>query len=148
MTPGRIHDPEGAKTVVVSFKTATGAILAVQRKTYKIVSFRDINSGRLRVDTVTTTGGKHDMHKQGRRVILFYKAHMYKEASLDPERCSYKSDEKAMRIWLQTHLRQIDQYEDIDSPVRDQHEDDTMEEADADTCQFARTKLPPSGSGV
>jgi hypothetical protein len=120
MTPGRIQDLEGANTFLVSFKTATGAILVVQRHTYKIVSFRDINSGRLGVDMAATTGGKHDMNKEGRRVILIYKAHMYKEATLDPERCSYKSDEKARRIWLQTHLRQIDQYEDIDSPVRDQ----------------------------
>ena len=29
MTPGRIQDSEGAKTVVVSFKTAAGSILAV-----------------------------------------------------------------------------------------------------------------------
>ena len=83
---------------MVSFKTAAGAILAVQRQTYKIVSFRDINIRRLRVDTAATTGGKHDMNKQGRRVILIYKAHMYKEATFDPERCSYKSDEKARRI--------------------------------------------------
>ena len=64
---------------------------------------------------------------------MIYKAHMYKEATLDPKRCSYTSDEKAMRIWLQTHMRQIDQHEDIDNPVRDQHEDDIMEEANADT---------------
>ena len=38
------------------------------------------------------------MNKKGRRVILIYKAHMYKKVTLDPERCSYKSDEKAMRI--------------------------------------------------
>jgi len=128
MTPGKIHDPEVAKTVVVSFKTAAGAILAVQRQTYKIVSFMDINIGRLIVDTAATTGGKQDMNKQGRRVILIYKVHMYKETTLDPERCSHKSYEKAMRNWLQTHLRQIDQYEDIDNPVIDQQEDDTMEE--------------------
>ncbi len=84
MTPGRIQDPEGAKTVVVSFKTAAGAILAVQRQTFKIVSFKDPNNGRLRVDTAATTGGKQDMNKQGLRVILIYKAHMYKEATLDP----------------------------------------------------------------
>ena len=29
MKPGRIQDPEGAKTFVVSFKTAAGAIIAV-----------------------------------------------------------------------------------------------------------------------
>jgi len=79
---------------------------------------------------------------------MIYKAHMYKEATLDPERCSYKSDEKARRIWLQTHIRQIDHYEDIASPVRNQQEDDAMEEADADTWHTARKELPPSGSGA
>ena len=64
MTPGRIHDPEGAKAVVVSFKTVAGAILALHRQTYKIMCFRDIDSGRLRVGTTTTVGEKQDMHKQ------------------------------------------------------------------------------------
>jgi hypothetical protein len=133
MTPGRIHDPEGAKTIVVSFKTTTGAILAVQRQTYKIVCFRDIDNIRLRVDTTTRVRRKHDMHKQHRRVIRIYKAHMYTEASLDPERCTHTSDEKAMRIWLVTHLRHIDQYENISIPYRDRQEDDTMEEAEGGT---------------
>ena len=74
------------------------------------------------------------MNKQGRRVILIYKAHIYTEAySLDPERCTHKSDEKFMRSWLQTHLRPIDQYEDIASTDIDHQEDDTMEKADVDT---------------
>jgi len=98
MTPGRVQDPEGAKIVVVSFKTAAGAIIAVQRQTLKIVCFRDVDNGRLRVDTATTTGGKQDMSKQGRRVILIYKSHMYNEATLDPERCTHKSDDKAKRV--------------------------------------------------
>ena len=76
MTPSRIQDPEGAKTVVVSFKTAAGAIIAVQRQTFKIVCFRDPDNGRLRVDTSATIGEKQDMNKQGRIVILVYKAHM------------------------------------------------------------------------
>ena len=103
MTPGRIQDPEGAKTVVVSFKTGAEAILARKRQAYMIVCFRDTDSGRLRMDTAATFRGKQDMHKQGRRVILIYKAHMYTEASLDPERCTHKSDENAMRAWLVTH---------------------------------------------
>jgi hypothetical protein len=49
------------------------------------VCFIDIDNGRLRVDTKATVGGKKDMYNQGRRVILIYKAHMYTEASLDPE---------------------------------------------------------------
>ena len=84
------------------------------------------------------------MSKQGRRVILIYKTHMYNEASLDPDRCTHKSDEKARRIWLITHLRQVDQYEDINNPIGDQKEDDIMEEEEADTCQPARTEIPPA----
>ncbi len=60
MTPGRIQDPEGAKIMVISFKTSPGATLAVQRQTYKIVCFRDATSGRLEVDLDATTGGKQN----------------------------------------------------------------------------------------
>ena len=83
------------------------------------------------------------MSKQGRRVILIYKAHMYNEASPDPEKCTHKSDEKARRSWLLTHLRQIDQYEEINNPIGVQQEDDTMEEAKADAGQPTKTELPP-----
>jgi hypothetical protein len=88
------------------------------------------------------------MNKQGCRVILIYKAHMYTEASLDPERCTHKSDEKARRSWLQTHLRQIDQYEDITSPIRDHQEEDIMEEAKAAAIHTTWTEPPPNGSGA
>jgi hypothetical protein len=60
MTLGRIQDPEGAKIMVISFKTAPGAILDVQRQTYKIVCFRDATNGRLKVDMDATTGGKQN----------------------------------------------------------------------------------------
>ena len=148
MTPGRIQDPEGAKTVVVSFKTAAGAILAVQRQTFKIVCFKDTDNGRLRVDTTTTIEGKQDSAKHGRRVILIYKSHMYIESSLDPERCSHKTDEKARRAWLLSHIRQIEQYEDINSVAGEQQEDDIMEEEDTDPGLPDGTEIPPSGSGT
>jgi len=37
MTPGRIQDPEGAKTFVLSLKSAAGEVIAVHRQTFKIV---------------------------------------------------------------------------------------------------------------
>jgi hypothetical protein len=103
--------PGRSEKIVVSLKTAAGAIIAVQRKTFKIicfkdmdnrrlrvdtavVCFKDMDNRRLRVDTAATIGGKHNMSKQGRRVILIYKSHMCNEATLDPERCTHKSDEK------------------------------------------------------
>ncbi len=89
-TPGRIHYPKGVKTVVISFKITIGSVATIHKQTYKIVNFKDATRGRLRVDAAATTGRKLDPRKQGLRRILIYKSHMYMEASLDPERCSYK----------------------------------------------------------
>ena len=94
MTPGRIQDPEGVKTVVISFKTTAGGVATIHKQTYKIVCFGDATGGRLRVDPTATTGGKQDPSKQGRKIILIYKSYMYSEASLDPERCTFKTDQK------------------------------------------------------
>ena len=47
---------------------------------------------------------------------MIYKAHMYYEASLNLERCTLKTDEKTKRNTLTTHLRHIDQYEDVTNP--------------------------------
>ena len=79
MTHARIQDPEGAKTMVMSFKITAEAILAAQRQTYKIVCFRDTTSGRLKVDPDATCGGKHNPILQCSRVLLVYKTHIHKE---------------------------------------------------------------------
>ena len=63
MTPGRIHDPEGANRVVISFKTAAGAVVAIRKQTYKIVCFGDAAGGKLRVDAAATSSGKQDPFK-------------------------------------------------------------------------------------
>ncbi len=55
MTPGRISGPEGAKTVVISFKTTAGAVAAIHKQTLRIVCFGDAVGGRLRVDASATT---------------------------------------------------------------------------------------------
>jgi hypothetical protein len=123
MTPGRIQDPEGAKTAIISFKTTAGAVAAIHRQTYKIVCFRDATGGRLRVDTTATAGGKHDPSKHGLRSILIYKSHMYKEASLDPERCTQKSDQKARNLWVANQIKQLGHNEDINSPTTHTHEE-------------------------
>jgi len=58
------------------------------------------------------------------------------------------SDEKARRAWLVAHLRQIDQYEDINNPNGEHQEDDIMEEEEAEPRHHAKTEMPPSGSGA
>jgi hypothetical protein len=93
---------------VVSFKTAVGATIAIQRQTHRFVCFSDIDIGRLRIDMATIAGGKQNPSLQGRRAMLIYKAHMHPEASLNPDHCTPKSDAKAMNSWLQALIKNID----------------------------------------
>ena len=116
ITPGRIQDPEGAKNMVISFKTTSGAILAAQRQIYKIVCFRDAISGILKVDQDATTGGKQNSALQGMRVLLIYKPHMHAEATLDPERCAFKTYANTRSKWLIKQIQQVDHHEDCISP--------------------------------
>ena len=95
MTPSRIQDPEGAKTIVVSFKTAAGAIATIQRQELKFICFSDKDIGRSKIDMATTAGGKHNPSLQGRRVMLINETQMHPEASLNPEQCIAKSDNRA-----------------------------------------------------
>ncbi len=48
-----------------------------------------------------------------------------------PERCSFKINAKSMNNWVSTHVKQIDQFEDVNSPliiIRDE----AMEEEERD----------------
>jgi hypothetical protein len=58
MSTGRVKDPERAKTIILSYKTAARAVAAIQRQNLKIVCFTDTNTSRLRVDNPATMGGK------------------------------------------------------------------------------------------
>jgi hypothetical protein len=54
MSTGRVQDPEGAKTIILSYKTAAGAAAAIQRQNLKIVCFTDTQTSRLIVDKQST----------------------------------------------------------------------------------------------
>ena len=75
------------------------------------------------MDTAATTGGKQDPSKQGLRSILIYKSHMYKEATLDPQRCSHKSNQKARNLWMANRIRNLGNYEDVSSPTNHTQEE-------------------------
>jgi hypothetical protein len=77
MSTRRVQDPEGEKTVTMSFKTTARATLAIAKLNIKIVCFVDVNSGRLRVNPDATTGGKQQMNAQGIRMVLIYKTSMH-----------------------------------------------------------------------
>jgi hypothetical protein len=108
MSTGRIQDPEGAKTIILSFKTTAGAALAISRHNIKLICFADVTTGRLRVDADAIAGGKQDNNAPGRRTILIYKTNMHPGSTLNPELCTAKADRIARRRWLTTTLKQLD----------------------------------------
>ena len=105
------------------------------------------------MDTVATAGGKHDSSKQGLRSIPIYRSHMYKEATLDPEGCSQKSDQKARNQWVANHIRNLGHYEGVSSPTNHtqeeyMEEDVNMGETDQGDPHAPSTNAPPGGNGA
>lgn len=147
MSTGRIQDPERAKTVILSFKTAAGAALAISRQNIKLICFADVTTGRLRVDADATAGGKQDSSAQGRRMILIYKSNMHPGSTLNPEQCTSKADRATRRRWLGTTLKQPDQHQATASPPPEQHYDEEMQEQEH-ILPHQQGEMPPSGSGA
>ncbi len=58
-SPGRAHDPEGARKIVISFKTSTcGVVVVVIRHKFPLVRHMGSQSGRVRMDANYSTGAK------------------------------------------------------------------------------------------
>jgi hypothetical protein len=95
MSTGRVQDPEGAKTIILSYKTAAGAAATIHRQNLKIVCFIDTPIGKFRVDKQATAGEKQDPSMQGRRMVLIYRINMHSELSLNPAQCTQRSDQNA-----------------------------------------------------
>ncbi len=88
MSTRRIQDPDGAKKVIMSFKTAAGAAMAISRQNIKLICFADVTTRRLQVDAFATTGGKQDGSAHGRRMVLIYKTNMHPGLISNPEQCT------------------------------------------------------------
>ncbi len=116
ITQGRIQDPEGAKIIVISFKSATRSIAVTHRQTLKFVCFADTDSGRLVTNTTAIVGGKQNLALKGRRVILIYKTLLHQESSLEPEPCTTRTNAMSRLNWILAHIKQIDKYENIYNP--------------------------------
>jgi len=126
MSTGRIHDPEGTKPVILSFKTVAGAALAISRHNIQLICFADVTTGRLRIDAGATAGGKQDGNAQGRKMILIYKTNMHPGSTFNPEQCTTKADRIAMRRWLGATLQQLDQHQPTASSPQEQHYDEEI----------------------
>jgi hypothetical protein len=71
MSPGRLQDPEGAKTVVISYASTAGAIAGVIKRKFQITSYTKPNTGRLRVDPSLTTGITRGAHAGAKKILIY-----------------------------------------------------------------------------
>jgi len=90
MSAGQIHDPQGAKTVTLSFKTAAGATLPIARHNIKIICLANVQTSKLHVDADAAAGGKQQMSAQGRCMVLIYRTNMHVGPTLSPK-CAQKN---------------------------------------------------------
>jgi hypothetical protein len=47
---GRIQDPEGAKHLAISYRIASGAVAAIVRNTFPLMTYKDALTSKLKVD--------------------------------------------------------------------------------------------------
>ncbi len=83
MSPERVQDPEGAKTVVISFNTAAKAVAAVIKRRFLTICYTEANTGRICMDPALTSGQTAGSHS-GAKKILIYDTHPPPLSSLDP----------------------------------------------------------------
>jgi len=74
MSPGRVQDPEGAKTITLSYNTPAGAIAAIIKRRFLITCYTEQDTGRLRLDPALTTGTTAGA-RSGAKKILIYDSH-------------------------------------------------------------------------
>ena len=76
MSPGRIQDPEGEKTITLSYNTPAGAIGAIIKRRFLITCYKEQDTGRLRLDPALTAGTTA-RERSGAKKILIYDSHMH-----------------------------------------------------------------------
>jgi hypothetical protein len=83
VSPERVQDPEGAKTLVVIYRTTSGATTTIIKRRFQVTCYIEPDTGRLRVDPAFTTGIIRGSHT-GAKKNLIYDAFVHPQSDLDP----------------------------------------------------------------
>ena len=97
MSTRHIQNPKGAKTFILSFKTAAGVALVISRQNLKLICFADVTIGKLRIDADAIVWGKQDGNAYGKRMVLIYKTNMHMGSIMNPEQCPTKVKRNAKK---------------------------------------------------
>ena len=84
MSPGRVQDPEGAKSITLSYNSPAGAIAAIFKRKFLITCCTYHDTGCLSLDHVLIAGIRAKA-RTGAKKILIYDSHIHPPLSdLDP----------------------------------------------------------------
>ena len=75
MSPRRVQDLEGAKSITISYNSPAGAIAAIVNRRFLITCYTEQDTGRLRLDP-TLTAGITAGERTSAKKILIYDAHI------------------------------------------------------------------------
>ena len=103
MSPRRVQDPEGTKTIVISFNTAARAVAAVVKRRFFITCYTEADTGHLRLDPTLTAGQSAGSHT-GAKKILIYDTHPHPLTSLDPSNCGKGTTPRDRNTWVMNTL--------------------------------------------
>jgi hypothetical protein len=109
MSPGRVQDPEGAKTITISFNTAAGAVAAIVKRRFLITCYTEPDTDRMRLDAALTAGDPAGA-KKGVKKILIYDNFMHLLGSLDPSKCGMGITARDRTTWVVTTLKLLEQF--------------------------------------
>jgi len=71
MSPGRIQDPEGAKHLVVSYQSTAGATTTIIRGRFPLMAYKDVLTGRLRVEERMTVGDLRNPTEGSKKLLIY-----------------------------------------------------------------------------
>ena len=113
MSPGRVHDPAGAKIIVLSYKTVAGAVASVIKHRFVITCFTEAETGRLRLDPVLTTG-RTTGAQPGAKKILIYDATPHSISDLNPPKYGPGTTPRDRQQWAIHMLKQVEELPDVE----------------------------------
>ena len=110
MSPGRVQDPEGAKTITLRYNTPAGAIATIIKRRFLITCYTEQNTSRLRLYPALTTRITSGA-RSGAKNILIYDTHMHPLTALDPVNCGPGTTPRDMSTWAVNTLTVMEQFE-------------------------------------
>jgi hypothetical protein len=141
MSPGRVQDPEGAKTITISFNTAAGAVTAIVKRMFLITYYTEPNTGRLRLDEALTAGDPSSAKKRVKK-ILIYHIFMHPLSSLDPSKCGMGITAMDRTTWVATTLKLLEQFPAIILPEDEEEQGEDMDTKEGQPPPSTHTTVP------